>query len=217
MGEAQTGVILLHGLALMRWSMWPLAVFLRRRGYTVINVGYPSRSRPLEALAQSAIAPAVAQLRREGVGTIHFITHSMGGILLRCYLAAQSLPEPGRVVMLCPPNQGSELVDFFHRYKLFRWYFGPAGCQLGTGETELPSQLGPLPRPVGIIAGNRPETRVFSRFFPGANDGKVSVARAQMPGMNDLLILPYGHFSMLFHHVVAEQAVAFLEEGRFSR
>ena len=211
------GVILLHGLAMVRLSMRPLAVFLRQHGYLVVNVGYPSRKHPIESLAHSAIPPAVAELRRKGVDSIHFATHSMGGILLRYFLATETLPEPGRVVMLCPPNQGSELVDCFRHLWWFRWYFGPAGCQLGTAATDLPLRLGPLSRPVGIITGNRPATGIFSRFFPGPNDGKVSVARAQLPGMTDFLTVPYGHALLMHHRPVAEQVVAFLENGRFRR
>ena len=217
MGNTSTGVILLHGLALIRLSMLPLAVALRQHGYLVVNVGYPSRKHPIESLAHSVIPPAIAELRSNGVDTIHFVTHSMGGILLRCFLATESLPEPGRAVMLCPPNQGSELVDYFRRFWWFRWYFGPAGCQLGTAATDLPLGLGPFPRPVGILTGNRPATGLFSRFFPGPNDGKVSVARAQLQGMTDFLTLPYGHFSVMIHRPVAEQVIAFLENGSFRR
>ena len=217
MGNASTGVILLHVLAMNRLSMLPLAISLRQQGYLVVNVGYPSRKYPIDTLARSVIPPAIAELRSKGVDTIHFVTHSMGGILLRCFLATETLPEPGRVVMLCPPNQGSELVDYFRRFWWFRWYFGPAGCQLGTTEADLPSGLGPFSRPLGILIGNRPATEWFSRFFPGPNDGKVSVARVQLPGMTDFLTLPYGHFSVIGHRPVAEQVIAFLENGSFRR
>ena len=197
--------------------MRPLAVCLQRHGHRVVNVGYPSREHSVEPLAHAAIPPAITELRRHGVGTIDFVTHSMGGILLRSFLAAQALPELGRVVMLSPPNQGSELVDSFRRYWWFRGLFGPAGCQLGTAAIDLPSQLGPLVGTVGIITGNRPVTRLFSRFFPGPNDGKVSVARAQADGMTDFLTLPYGHSFIMYHRPVQEQVVFFLENGRFRR
>jgi pimeloyl-ACP methyl ester carboxylesterase len=217
MGTASTGVILLHGLARTRRSMQPLAAYLRQQGYAVVNVGYPSRRYPVETLAQLCIPPAVAELRRARVDTLGFVTHSMGGILLRSYLAAHPLPELGRVVMLSPPNQGSELVDCFRRFWWFRRFFGPAGCQLGTTATDLPLQLGPLTGTVGILTGNRPFPGVFSRFFPGPHDGKVSVARARLPGMSDFLTLPYGHSFIINHRPVWEQVAAFLEHGRFRR
>ena len=217
MGTVVTGVILLHGLVRTRWSMQPIAMYLRRFGYVVVNVGYPSRQHSIETLARSVIPPAIAELRRQGVDTIHFVTHSMGGILLRSFLAGEPLPELGRVVMLSPPNQGSELVDFFRRFGWFRWFFGPAGCQLGTAATDLPCRLGPLLGTVGILTGDRPATRLFAGFFPGPNDGKVSVARAQAEGMTDFLTLPYGHSFIMYHRPVQEQVVFFLEQGRFRR
>ncbi|WP_028319291.1 esterase/lipase family protein [Desulfobulbus elongatus] len=214
MTTAGEGVILLHGLARTRRSMRPLAVFLARRGYRVVNVGYPSRRDPIEILARPALAPAVAVLRRQGIGTIHFVTHSMGGILLRVFLADEPLPELGRTVMLSPPNQGSELVDRLGRFAWFRLVFGPAGCQLGTGPDALPARLGPATFPVGILTGNRPALGL-ARFFPGPSDGKVAVARAQLAGMADFLVLPYGHALIMRYKAVQEQVAFFLENGRF--
>lgn len=196
--------------------MRPLAAYLERQGYGVVNVGYPSRRQPIEILARSAIPPAVAALRREGVSCIHFVTHSLGGILLRAFLAVESLPELGRVVMLSPPNQGSELVDSLCRFAWFRLVFGPAGCQLGTGAGELPASLGPATFSLGIITGNRPAIGL-AHFFPGPSDGKVSVERAQLAGMADLLVLPYGHSLIMRHRPVQEQVVHFLATGRFRK
>jgi triacylglycerol lipase len=210
------GVILLHGLARTRRSMRPLAVYCQRQGYCVVNIGYPSCRDPIEILAQSAIPPAVAALRKQGVARIHFVTHSMGGILLRAYLAMQTPPELGRVVMLSPPNQGSELVDCLCRFAWFHLALGPAACQLKTGAGELPARLGPAAFPLGILTGNRPALGLAS-FFPGPSDGKVSVERAQLPGMADFLVLPYGHSLIMRHRLVQEQAVHFLETGRFRK
>ncbi len=212
----KAGVILLHGLARTHRSMNPLAAYLQRHGYPVVNVGYPSRRHPVEVLARNAIPPAVAELRRSGIDTIHFVTHSMGGILLRSYLSSKSLPDLGRVVMLSPPNQGSEVVDHLGRYRWFRWLFGPAVAQLGTAPPDQPLCLEALPCPVGIITGNRPAFGL-SRFFTGPSDGKVSVARAQLPGMADFLVLPYGHAWIMHHRSVLAQVVFFLENGGFRR
>ncbi|WP_319588410.1 alpha/beta fold hydrolase [uncultured Desulfobulbus sp.] len=210
------GVILLHGLARTRRSMRPLAAYCKRQGYCVVNAGYPSRRHPIEILAQSVIPPAVAALRRQGVARIHFVTHSMGGILLRAYLAVQIPANLGRVVMLSPPNQGSELVDCLCRFAWFRLLFGPAGCQLGTAEEASPARLGPAAFPLGILTGNRPALGL-SRFFPGPSDGKVSVARAQLPGMADFLVLPCGHSLIMRHRLVQEQVTHFLVTGQFRR
>ncbi|WP_310598723.1 alpha/beta hydrolase [Desulfobulbus sp.] len=216
MSGRSEGVILLHGLARTRLSMRSMAAFLDRRGYRVVNVGYPSRRYPIEILARSAIPPAIAALRRQQAATIHFVTHSMGGILLRAFLAGEPLPGLGRTVMLSPPNQGSELVDCLGRFAWFRLLFGPAGCQLGTGPDQLPARLGPAAFPVGILIGNRPAVGL-GRFFPGSNDGKVSVARAQLTGMADFLVQPCGHSLIMRHRTVQEQVAVFLANGRFKR
>lgn len=212
----QQGVILLHGLARTRRSMRTLASCLQRQGYTVANVGYPSRRYPIETLARKTLLAALATLRQQGVNSIHFVTHSMGGILLRVYLAEQSLPELGRVVMLSPPNQGSELVDLFCRYAWFRFLFGPAGCQLGTNPNSLPNRLGPARFPLGIITGNRPALGL-AHFFSGPSDGKVAVERARLEGMADFLVLPYGHALIMVRRQVQEQVIHFLRAGRFRR
>ncbi len=214
--DRDEGVILLHGLVRTRRSMRPLAVYLERRGYAVVNVGYPSRRHPIETLAHGAIPPAVAAMRNRGVGVIHWVTHSMGGILLRAYLAAAPPAEMGRAVMLSPPNQGSEIVDLFCRSAWFQWLFGPAGCQLQTGAEGLPARLGPATFPVGILTGDRPAVGL-AHLFPGPSDGKVSVARAQLDGMTDFLVLPYGHSLIMRHRTVQEQVLHFLRNGRFRR
>ena len=213
---AHEGVILLHGLARTRRSMRSMAAFLGHYGYRVVNVGYPSCRYPIETLAQGAIPPAIAALRRQQAEPIHFVTHSMGAILLRAFLASEPLPGLGRTVMLCPPNQGSELVDYLSRFAWFRKLFGPAGCQLGTGPDQLPARLGPATFPVGILTGDRPSVGL-AHFFPGPSDGKVSVARAQLTGMGDFLVLPYGHSLIMRHRKVEEQVAAFLADGRFRR
>lgn len=196
--------------------MQPLARHLEGLGYMVVNLGYPSRRHPVETLARMAIPPGIRQLRRQGVCRIHAVTHSMGGLLLRAFLALETIPEMGRAVLLCPPNQGSELVDLLRRFAWFRHLFGPAFCQLGTGPQDLPTRLGPAPCLLGVLTGNRPAPGL-AHFFPGPNDGKVSVARAQLAGMADLLVVPYGHALIMRHGPVLDQVAHFLAHGHFRR
>lgn len=193
------------------------ARWLRRAGYAVVNTGYPSRRHPIKMLARAVLPPAIKELEQQGIRRIHFVTHSMGGLLLRAYLAEQSLPSLGRVVMLSPPNHGSELVDYFNRFPWFYRLFGPAACQLTTTSAGLPRQLGQLPCPVGIITGVRPTTPLFSRFFTGANDGLVSVTSAQLSKMADFLTVPFGHSLLMNRNEVLEQMLYFLANGRFER
>ncbi len=206
-------VILLHGLARTARSMGPMARALERAGYRVVNRGYPSRRMPVEALAPLAVDSALAHCG--DCAGIHFVTHSMGGILLRHYLRASPLPELGRVVMLAPPNGGSEVVDRLRDAPGFGLLNGPAGRQLGTA--GLPPTLGAVDYPVGVVAGTRSVNPLLSLLLPKPNDGKVSVAATRVEGMCDFIAVPNTHpFIMRVPHVI-EQTLAFLATGRFLR
>ncbi|MDP1771340.1 MAG: alpha/beta fold hydrolase [Methylobacter sp.] len=210
-------IILLHGLSRTSRSMNKAAKLLAAYGYKIINVDYPSRTADISALAQKYIAQALKQCDGKDVKKIHFLTHSMGGILLRNYLASQTIDKLGRVVMLAPPNQGSEVVDRLGSLRLFYYLNGPAGLQLGTGNNSVPNRLGPVNFQLGVIAGNKTVNPFLSRLIPGVNDGKVSVSRAQVAGMKDFIVMPYSHSFIMRREAVIEQALHFIQQGCFAR
>lgn len=208
-------VILLHGLARTARSMRGLEKRLLREGYQVVNIDYPSRKAEIKTLARSVIPEALQSC--EAAETIHFVTHSMGGILLRCYLEENRISKLGRVVMLSPPNKGSEIVDRLGSYWWFKLFNGPAGLELGTDPDSVPNRLGPVAFPLGIITGNCSADPILSRLLPAPHDGKVSVESAKLPGMRDILVVKRGHTFIMNDQKVMNQVVNFLACGDFQR
>lgn len=205
-------VVLIHGLARGAASLWLAGRALARRGWVVHPLRYPSTRAPLEEL----VAHLRALLAR-CVGPVDFVTHSMGGILLRAFLTQERPGELGRSVMLAPPNGGSELADLLGGVALYRWINGPAGMQLGTDPGSFVRNLPPVDYPVGVIAGSRTANPLLSHFLPRPNDGKVSVASTHVQGETDHLTLPVTHTYMMNNPKVIRQIAYFLEHGRFSR
>lgn len=208
-------VVLLHGLIRGSRSMRSMAGSLRAEGYTVINCDYPSRSADVDTLAAELFARLTPQL--ESARRVHFVTHSLGGVLLRVYLQDHTIANLGRVVMLAPPNGGSEITDKLGSLKLYRWLNGPAGNQLGTGAGSAASRLKPPAFELGVIAGDRSVNPILSLLIPGPDDGKVSVARAQAEGMRDFIRLHVTHTFMMRNRQVIQQTLNFLKNGTFQR
>ncbi|MDP2308555.1 MAG: alpha/beta fold hydrolase [Pseudomonadota bacterium] len=202
-------VVLLHGLGRTRFSMRPVERALRARGFRTANIGYRSGSGTIEALAARVWA-AVEQLA-EPFDQVHFVTHSLGGILVRQLLKQGVVKRVGRVVMLAPPNHGSEIVDDLGKWRLLPAVMGPAFEQLGTGPAG-PERLGPASVPVAVIAGRRTQAP-FSGVFSGPNDGKVSTESARLEGMSAFLIVNENHMLIMRSPEVHEAIVRYLETG----
>lgn len=196
--------------------MHKIEAALQNLGYKTYNCNYPSRSQPIQLLSETFISQAIAYCEKTyNPSRIHFVTHSMGAILTRYYLPQHTLGSLGRVVMLAPPNAGSELVDRLSGLELFRLINGPAGNQLGTAESSLPNSLPAVDYEVGIIAGNKSLNVLASALIGTENDGKVSTKSARLDGMTDYIVLPYTHTFMMQRREVIDQTTKFLKNGRF--
>ncbi len=210
-------VILLHGMARTSASMASMAEAIDAAGFTAINIDYPSREYPIEELAPMAVGKGLLLCEAAGATEqVHFVAHSLGGILVRKYLKDKQIENLGRVVMLGPPNQGSKAVDELGGLPGFEWLNGPAGRQLGKGPESVPLQLGAADFELGIIAGNRSIDPITSAVLDDPDDGKVSVEDTKLEGMDDFIIVEHSHALMMRMQLPIELTIQFLETGCFS-
>jgi pimeloyl-ACP methyl ester carboxylesterase len=209
-------VILLHGLARTAGSMSVMEEALQAAGYHVANIDYPSRHHSVAELAPRAVGEGLSQCTAVEATSVHFVTHSMGGILVRYHLRNNRIENLGRVVMLAPPNQGSEVVDNLRDTPGFAMWNGPAGLELGTGENDVPARLGPVDFPVGVIAGTESVNPMLSRLLPSPDDGKVSVARTKVEGMADFVAVSATHTFIMRNEEAIRHTLSFLAKGSFA-
>jgi pimeloyl-ACP methyl ester carboxylesterase len=228
--SAQECVVLLHGLLRSDSSMTTLEQALSEQGYTVVNMDYPSTEHPIEHLADIYVPQAINQCdtqsnthstahikTRSNINSnTHFVTHSMGGILVRDYVNRYGSANIGRVVMLGPPNQGSEAVDKLRFLPVFGWLHGPAGLQLGTDQQSRVKQLGAVDFELGVIAGTQSINPLLSVLIPGSDDGKVSVENTKVLGMKAHKVMSVTHPMMMKNEKVIGQTVQFLATGTFA-
>jgi pimeloyl-ACP methyl ester carboxylesterase len=210
------GVVLLHGIARSARSFRKMQAALEAAGYATLNLDYRSRERSLEALVAD-IHPAILAFAAGVDGPLHFVAHSMGGLLARAYIARQQPQRLGRVLMLGPPNNGSEIADRFRHLALYRAFFGPAGQQLATRPDAATRALLPPPNyELGIIAGDRSIYPIASLFLPASNDGRVSVASTRLGGMADHIVIATAHPLLVRNPQAIAQTIVFLRSGRFT-
>lgn len=213
-------VFLLHGIALNRYSLMPLQCRLRKSGFDANALSYPSTSMSLEALADWFYETYLDDTALQSYDKIHFIGHSMGGLVIREALEKYKDkidPEKvGRVVMLGSPNQGSELADAFKNFSIYKWFFGPAGQELTTHHRK--TRLYPSYYEVGILAGTAKWLYPLSCIWiKGDHDGRVSVDSTKLPDMTDHVLLRASHTFMIYRRDASRQIISFLKTGSFER
>jgi hypothetical protein len=215
-GDSGRCVVLLHGLARTSSSMSNLGAALQNAGYSVALVDYPSRNHSIEILSNLAVHTGVENCLKNGNTRLYFVTHSLGGILVRAYLNEHLIPELERIVMLAPPNHGSAVVDNVKDIPGVVWLNGPAFLELGTDEQSVPLALGEITTDTAVIAGTRSVNPILSTFLDHPDDGKVSVESARLEGMCAMLVIAVSHPFIMEDEVAIEQTLAYLNTGKFS-
>ncbi len=188
---------------------------LRRQGFAVHNVSYPSRPRTFK----QAMEAVECRLEGEGLDRadrLSWVTYSLGGLLARAYVAEHDR-RGDRMVMLAPPNRGSEIVDAIGHWRLFRLAFGELASELGTRDDSLPRRLEVPNAEVGVIAGDRWISPLGPLLLRADNDGSVTVDSTRLPGMRDHLVVPHSHTFLMNAPRVARQTAHFLRHGSFER
>lgn len=219
LGNKGDYVILIHGIYNLGFCMKKIARTLEEAGYIVIHFKYKARRQSIDAIAESLLPKFITRHCTDAKKKINFVTHSVGGLILRRYLDQNKLLQLGRVVMIAPPNQGSELTNFFKSYMntIYKFLFGPVGQQLGTGKNDYVHKvLKPsVNYDLGIIAGQGSLSPLSFLLIHGPSDGMVSVESTKLEGMKDHLIIPASHNLMLFFDFTARKVLKFLRDGMF--
>ena len=225
MTERAPLVVLVHGFLRSGASMTPMALGLRRRGFVPRLVTQWNFSAEIPDLADRLFRRVmsmrdVASRQLGYLPDVHFVTHSMGGIVVRSMFARHEITGPNRIVMSAPPNRGSRFAELMHgRWGLPWGEFDPLR-KLLPGERGSCTTAGDPDAEIGIIAGapERPTGFPWSVTgdpIEGPHDGKVAVDEARMDSAKDFVVLPRGHTWIMVMPDVIEQTAAFLRHGRF--
>lgn len=207
----KTAAVFVHGL----WLTGAESVLMRRRlaarhGFECHSFSYRTTGRAM----QDVVAQLASFVARIDADQVHFVGHSLGGLVLYRYFETAPCAQPGRVVFLGSPTVKSRTAERVGRLPLLSSLIG----RMVSDELVVPH--GPrewrCPRELGLIAGTRPLGlgRFFARFDEDC-DGTIGVSETKLPGHSAHVTLPVSHMGMLASSVVAEQVGEFLAKGRF--
>ena len=212
--EGEHLVVLVHGLGRTRDSLNGIQAALDRAGYITAGINYPSTRR---TLAEHAAQLTAVLDRLEGVQTVSFVTHSLGGLVVRAALAQdgawESRLQVGRLVMLAPPSSGSSFADAVDEFLPAQILLGPAAHELAMEEIRN------IPSPdcsFGIIAAGGPGSDGWNPLLEGDDDGVVSVEETRLEGADDFLLVRGLHTFLMKDDQVIQATLRFLETGSFS-
>jgi hypothetical protein len=211
-------LIMLHGLGRTARSMKMPGNVFKKMGYLVTSIDYPSTHLSVKQAAEGCLAPIINHIRKDG-DPIYFLTHSMGGIILRYYLQHNEVPKGSRAVLLAPPNHGSEVIDFFHSNPITKmigkFVLGPGGMSLGTKSKTLEIGESISRVEMGVIIGRKTSDPWFKMLFDSTNDGKVSLKSACLPEAKDMLVVDAGHTFIMNNTEVLLNVENFFQKGKF--
>jgi pimeloyl-ACP methyl ester carboxylesterase len=209
-------VLVLHGLGEGRRSMRPIVEYLRKHtAATVLSFGYASTSAGIDDHGR-ALAAVIEHL--PAADSISFVGHSMGNLVVRRWIdlaEKDDLARVRRMVMLGPPNQGSELARMVATISVLAALSNGAARELVLDWDRISQNLAVPPCPFGIVAGGKGDDRGYSSFLAGDDDAVVRVEETRLAGAADFLLLPVHHAAMMKNPTVQQATATFLNTGRF--
>lgn len=210
--EGERWVILIHGVLSSPLSMLKIENALKDSGYKTINFEYSSRKEPIDTVI-SRLHKEITGISGTGknIGSINFVTHSFGGIIVRHYLEKHEVDNLGRFVMIAPPNKGSEWSSILLEIPFFDWLLGSASQNLKPEDISI----SPPPCEFGIISGKSGLETGFNPLLDGDNDGTVTVEETRLEGMKDFIVITGQHTVLLGLDKTVKNVLAFLETGNF--
>jgi len=180
-------------------------------GFKTLNIDYPSTEIPIQQLVDDVLTPQIKEACDPKTNRLHFVGHSMGGILSRLYIQTHRPEQLGSVVTIASPNKGSHLVDKLSWIPVFNWINGPAGDEMSTDEDSVPNELERPDYPLLVIAGTKSTNPFYSLLIPGKDDGKVCVEFTKVEGMTQFIEVPYSHSFIMNKKAVIDAAISFVE------
>lgn len=206
-------VVMIHGIGRSSKSFSEMSSQLKSKGYTVVGFDYPSTQVSIPDCAEY-LHQVVQSL--DGIESIDFVCHSMGGLVLRAYSMNHTTVRFRRAVMLGVPNRGAKMADFLKENPIFKMVLGPAGQQLASDDDGGLIKKLPIPKfEFGVLAGGRSKAKGFNPLLPGDNDLTVSVSSTRLPGAADFILIPVMHSFLMTDNRGIKATLNFLEHGQF--
>ena len=207
--HARETVVMVHGLWMTGLEMIPLQRHLERCGFACHRFHYPSVAHSPADNARRLDA----YVRSLGVSRVHFVTHSLGALVVRYLFHLAPMQPPGRIVMLGPPLSGSVAARRLSQWRWGRWILGRSFK--GGLDGDLPRWHGG--RPLGVVAGTRPLglAHCLLHVLRPPHDGVVELAEACPDWVGHCYRVRHGHLFMLFARDTAQAVCSFLRKGRF--
>ncbi|NGX55793.1 MAG: hypothetical protein K1060chlam5_00020 [Candidatus Anoxychlamydiales bacterium] len=205
-------VVCIHGFYRSKLNMIIIAKAFRKKGYDVLNYGYPSRKKKIEDLADDLVEKLILISKKNPSSKISFVTHSMGGLVLRSAVNKTNCPmqaKIGKAVLLAPPNKGAIIARQLKKYRLARLFFGKkAGRELMNYENF--DHLGIFPKEIDVlvIAGNSGINPLIGK----ENDGKVAVEETCLSTSHKHIVIKSGHALIAYNKNVIRHAMNFINQ-----